>query len=77
MTKTLTENQATVLRLMEQMEQQSIQIKSLQVNFVNTGNVNMITMIVKDSQIQRAVDLQRCINCVKQINFVLNVHVEA
>jgi hypothetical protein len=34
-------------------------------------------MIVKDSQIQRAVDLQRCMNCKKQINFVLNVHVEA
>jgi hypothetical protein len=77
MTKTLIENQATVMRLMEQMEQQRIQITSLQVNFINIGNITMITMIVKDSQIQSAVNLQRCINCEKQINFVLKVHVEA
>jgi hypothetical protein len=77
MTKQFLENQATERRLIEHMQEQRIQISSLQVNFINIGNLTMVTMIVKDSQIQRAVDLQRCMNCEKQINFVLNVHVEA
>jgi hypothetical protein len=77
MTKQFLENQANVRRLIEHMQEQRIQISSLQVNFINIGNVTIVTMIVKDSQIQRAVDLQRCINCENQINFVLNVHVEA
>jgi hypothetical protein len=77
MTNQFIEDQTTVRRLMDDMQQQRIQISSLQVNFLNIGNVTMVTMIVKDSQIQGTVDLQRCINCEKQINFVLNVHVEA
>jgi hypothetical protein len=77
MTKQFIENQPTVRQLMDQMNEQRTQISTLQVNFINIGNVTIVTMIVKDSQIQRAVDLPRYINYEKQINFVLNVHVEA
>jgi tetrahydromethanopterin S-methyltransferase subunit G len=32
-------------------------VENLQVSFMNNGNVTMVTMIVGNSQIQRAVDL--------------------
>jgi hypothetical protein len=42
---------------------------------MNSGNVTMVTMFVENSQIQRPVDLQRCMNCEMQLNVLLNVHV--
>jgi len=42
---------------------------------MNNGNVTMVTMIVENSQIQSAVDLQRCMNCEMQLNVVLNAYV--
>jgi len=61
------------LHQFNQLMQEKLEI--LQVSFMNSGNVTMVTTIIENSQIQRAVDLQRCMNCEMQINFPLNVHV--
>jgi hypothetical protein len=50
-------------------------LENLQVSFMNNGTVTMVTMIVENSQIQSAVDLQRRMNCEMQLNVILNVHV--
>ena len=61
------------LHQFNQLMQEKLEI--LQVSFMNSGNVTMVTTIIENSQIQWAVDLQRCMNCEMQINFLLNVHV--
>ena len=68
-------NNATVRQLTEQVEQQQVQLASMQVSYTNIGNVTMATVGVENSQNQRAVDLHRCVNCEMQIHFVQNVHV--
>ena len=35
----------------------------------------MVSVVIENSQIQKAVDLQRRMNCEMQLNFVVNVHV--
>jgi len=35
----------------------------------------MVIVVIENSQIQKTVDLQRCMSCEMQLNFVLNVHV--
>jgi len=37
--------------------------------------VTMVSVIVENSQIQKAVDLQTPMNCEMQLNFAVNVHV--
>jgi hypothetical protein len=44
--------------------------------FLNIGNVTMVSVVVENSQNERAVNLQRFMNCEMQFNFALNVHVE-
>ena len=48
---------------------------SLQVSFMDNGNVTMVCVVVENSPILKAVDLQRCMNCEMQLNVVVNVHV--
>jgi hypothetical protein len=50
-------------------------LENLQISFMNNGNVTIVTMVVENSQIPRAVDLQRRVNCEMQLNGVLNVHI--
>ena len=42
---------------------------------MSIGNVTMVIVFIENSQIQNAVDLQRCMSCEMQLNFVVNVHV--
>jgi hypothetical protein len=42
---------------------------------MDNGNATMVSVVVENSQIQKAVDLQRRMNCEMQQNLVLNVHV--
>ena len=51
------------------------QLETQQVSFMNNVNVTMVTIIVENSQIQRAVDLPGRMNCEMQLNIVLNAHV--
>jgi len=50
-------------------------LENLQVSFMDIGNVTMVSVFVENSQIQKAVDLQRRMNCKMQLNFDVNVHV--
>ena len=75
MTLQFFKNHGTVCRLTEQVQQQQVQLASLQLRFMNIGNVTMVTVGVENSQNQRAVDLHRCMKCEMQIHFVQNVHV--
>ena len=56
-------------------EQLRQELQASQVSFMNIGNVPMVNMIAENSQIQRAVHLQRHVNCEMQLNVFLNVHV--
>jgi len=42
---------------------------------MSIGNVTMVSVVVQNSQTQKVVDLQRCMSCEMQLNFVVNVHV--
>jgi hypothetical protein len=66
---------ADIKKGIRELDEMVQQIETLQVNFMNNGNVTMVTVIVENSQIQSAVDLQRRMNCEMQLNVVLNVHV--
>ena len=50
-------------------------MESLQVRFMHIGNMTMVSVVVENSQIHNAVDLQRRMSCEMQINVVVNVHV--
>jgi len=50
-------------------------VETLQVSFMNIGNVTVVSVVVENSQIQKAVDLQRRMSCEMQLNVVVNVHV--
>ena len=50
-------------------------LESFQVSFMNIGNMTMVNVKVENSQIQKAVHLQRHMNCEMQLNFIVNVHV--
>ena len=45
------------------------------VSFMNICNVTIVSVIVENFQIQKAVDVQRRMNCEIQLNFDVNVHV--
>jgi hypothetical protein len=53
--------EANITGIIETLEALEIQL----VSFMNIGNVTMVTMFVENSKIQRAVDLQRRVNCDK------------
>ena len=40
---------------------------------MSIGNVTMVSVVVENSQIRKAVDLQRRMSCEMQLNVVLNV----
>ena len=42
---------------------------------MSIGNVTMVIVVIENSQIQNAVDMQSCMSCEMQLNFVGNVHV--
>ena len=42
---------------------------------MDNGNVTIVCVVIENSQILKAVDLQRCMNCEMQLNVVMNVHV--
>ena len=44
-------------------------METLQGSFMDIGNVTMVSVFVENSQIQKAVDLQRHMNCEMQLNF--------
>ena len=75
MMKRIAKTQELAHELAEKLELQQVQLASLQVSYMNIGNVTMATVGVENSQNQRAVDLHRCVNCEMQIHFVQNVHV--
>ena len=57
------------------MEEIKVKIKIPLASFMDNGNVNMVSVIVENSQIHNAVDLQRRMSCEMQLNVVVNVHV--
>jgi len=71
--------QAAMKRKVKEMtgEMKKIQqdMETLQGSFMDIGNVTMVSVFVENSQIQKAVDLQRHTNCEMQLNFNVNVHV--
>ena len=58
-------------------ELQKEQQKSLTllVSFMDNGNVTIVCVVIENSQILKAVDLQKCMNCEMQLNVVVNIHV--
>jgi len=52
-----------------------VNLASFRVSFMNICNVTMVSVIVENFQIQKAVDVQRRMNCEMQLNFDVNVHV--
>jgi len=71
--------QAVVKEKIRSLEEQLNKLKeeqaNFQVSFISIGNVTMVFVFIENSQIQNAVDLQRCMSCEMQLNFVVNVHV--
>ena len=59
----------------EQFNKQKEKQANFQVNFMSIGNVTMVIVVIENSQIQNAVDMQSCMSCEMQLNFVGNVHV--
>jgi len=59
----------------EDAQKRKEKMESHQVSFLNIGNVTMFSVVVENSQIQKAVDVQRCMSCEMQLSFVVNVHV--
>ena len=58
-----------------ELQHQKEKLASLQVSFIHIGNMTMVSVVVENSQIQNAVDLQRRMSCEMQLNVVVNVHV--
>jgi len=50
-------------QLAEELQKQKENLASLQVSFMNIGNVTMVSVDVENSQIQKAADLQSRMNC--------------
>jgi len=57
-----------------ELQHQKEKLASLQVSFMHIGNVTMVSVVVGNSQIHNAVDLQRHMSCEMQLNVVVNVH---